>query len=110
MTGRFPIEDVSPSVDCGRYPAKAVVGEAIAIRATSFREGHAALGCNVVWQGPDGAVRPFTRMEPAEPGLDRWHATISPDCVGSWSFAIEAFHDPYQTWRDGVQKKIAAGQ
>src|SRR5256885_2339092 len=29
MTGRFPIEDVTPCVACGRYPAKAEVARAI---------------------------------------------------------------------------------
>ncbi|MEH1015190.1 maltotransferase domain-containing protein [Micromonospora sp. CPCC 206060] len=110
MTGRFPIEDVSPSVAYGRYPAKAVVGELVPVSAVAYREGHDALGCNVVWQGPDGVPRPFTRMRPGEPGQDRWHATIRPDAVGAWSFTVEAFDDPYLTWHDAVTKKLAAGQ
>ncbi len=110
MTGRFPIEDVSPVVECGRYPAKAVVGELVPVAATAYREGHAALGCTVAWWGPDRQPRPAVRMRPGEPGLDRWHATITPDATGSWSFAVEAFHDPYLTWRDAVTKKLDAGQ
>ncbi|MEU7950265.1 maltotransferase domain-containing protein [Micromonospora chalcea] len=110
MTGRFPIEDVSPVVSCGRYPAKAVVGEVVPVSARAYREGHDALGCNVVWLGPDGAARPFTRMRPGEPGQDRWHATIRPDAVGLWRFAVEAFQDPYLTWQNAVTKKLAAGQ
>ncbi|HKT04283.1 MAG TPA: maltotransferase domain-containing protein [Rugosimonospora sp.] len=107
---RFPIEDVSPVVACGRYPAKAVVGESVPVSALSYREGHAALGCNVVWQGPDGKPQAFTRMVAGEEGTDRWHATIQPDAMGSWTFRVEAFADPYLTWRDAVEKKIAAGQ
>ncbi|HEX8347160.1 MAG TPA: maltotransferase domain-containing protein [Actinoplanes sp.] len=110
MTGRFPIEDVTPSVSCGRYPAKAVVGELVPVSAVSYREGHHALGVNVVWQGPDGQSRPFTRMQPGEPGLDRWHAVIKPDTVGRWTFTIEAFDDPFLTWRNAVIKKLGAGQ
>ncbi|MGW3809619.1 maltotransferase domain-containing protein [Micromonospora sp. NPDC005113] len=110
MTGRFPIEDVSPAVACGRYPAKAVVDEPIPVSARAYREGHDALGCNVVWLGPDGAARPFTRMRPGEPGQDRWHATIRPDTVGAWVFTVEAFQDPYLTWQNAVTKKMAAGQ
>lgn len=110
MTGRFPIEDVSPVVSCGRYPAKAVVDEPIPVSARVYREGHDALGCNVVWAGPDDAQQPFTRMRPGEPGQDRWHATIAPDAVGSWTFAVEAFQDPYLTWQNAMTKKIAAGQ
>ncbi|RKN35410.1 alpha-1,4-glucan--maltose-1-phosphate maltosyltransferase [Micromonospora musae] len=110
MTGRFPIEDVSPVVSCGRYPAKAVVDELVPVTARAYREGHDALGCNVVWRGPDGATRPFTRMRPCEPGQDRWHATIRPDAVGDWTFHVEAFADPYLTWQNAVTKKLAAGQ
>ncbi|SIQ96026.1 alpha-1,4-glucan--maltose-1-phosphate maltosyltransferase [Micromonospora avicenniae] len=110
MSGRFPIEDVSPVVSCGRYPAKAVVGELVPVAARAYREGHDALGCNVVWSGPDGAARPFTRMHPGEPGQDRWHAVIRPDAVGDWTFHVEAFHDPYLTWQNAVTKKLAAGQ
>jgi starch synthase (maltosyl-transferring) len=110
MTGRYPIEDVTPCVACGRYPAKAVVGELVPVSAVSYREGHSALGCNVVWQGPDGRARPFTRMSAGDPGTDRWHAYIKPDLVGRWTFTVEAWGDPYLTWRDAVTKKIAAGQ
>jgi starch synthase (maltosyl-transferring) len=110
MTGRFPIEDVTPSVSCGRYPAKAVVGELVPVAAVSYREGHNALGVNVVWRGPDGESEPFTRMLPGEPGLDQWHGVIKPTRVGRWTFTVEAFDDPYRTWRDAVVKKIGAGQ
>ncbi|GAA4586827.1 starch synthase (maltosyl-transferring) [Actinoplanes octamycinicus] len=110
MTGRFPIEDVTPAVAGGRYPAKAVVGELVPVSAVSYREGHHALGVNVVWRGPDGQTKPFTRMTPGTPGLDQWHATIRPDEVGRWTFTVEAFDDPYRTWRDAVVKKIGAGQ
>ena len=44
-TGRIPIRDVAPLEDGGRWPAKAVVGEAFAVTATIFREGHDAVGC-----------------------------------------------------------------
>ncbi len=110
MTGRFPIEDVTPSVSCGRYPAKAVVGELVEVSATSYREGHDALGVNVVWQGPHGESEPFTRMRPGTPGLDQWHGVVQPDRVGRWTFTVEAWDDPYQTWRNAVVKKIGAGQ
>ena len=57
-----------------------------------------------------GHAEPFTRMRPGSPGLDQWHAVIKPDAVGRWTFTVEAFDDPYQTWRNAVTKKIGAGQ
>jgi starch synthase (maltosyl-transferring) len=107
-TQRFPIEHLTPLLACGNYPAKAVVGELVPISAVSYREGHDALGLNVVWQGPDGERRPFTRMSPGD--NDEWHATIEPDAVGSWTYRVEAFGDPYLTWRSAVTKKLDAGQ
>ncbi|MER7548108.1 maltotransferase domain-containing protein, partial [Spirillospora sp. NPDC127506] len=35
--GRIPIVDVAPVVGCGRWPAKAVVGETVEVSATVFR-------------------------------------------------------------------------
>jgi starch synthase (maltosyl-transferring) len=110
VIGRFAIEDVSPSVECGAYPAKAVVGEWVPVSAVAYREGHHALGVNVVWRGPDGTTRPFTRLSPGAPGTDRWHGAITPDAAGDWSLYVEAFDDPYLTWRNAVIKKIEAGQ
>src|SRR5256885_15284682 len=110
MTGRFPIENVTPSVACGQYPAKAVVGELVPVSAVSYRDGHGKLGCNVVWPGPDGTQRPFTRMKPGEPGPDQGHGTIRPDAVGLWTVTVEAWGGPDPTWDRPVRQKITARQ
>ena len=46
MIGRIPVTQVSPVVECGRWPAKAAVGERITLGATVFREGHDAVAAN----------------------------------------------------------------
>ncbi|WP_026404555.1 maltotransferase domain-containing protein, partial [Actinomadura rifamycini] len=56
--GRVPIMDVEPVVGCGRWPAKAVVGETFEVSATVFREGHEMLGAAVVLRTPDGEECP----------------------------------------------------
>jgi len=113
VTGRLGITDVSPVVSCGRYPARAVVGEHLPVAATVFREGHDAVAANVAWRGPDGSqgpAGPLIRMVPGVPGTDRWHATVVPTDEGAWTFAIEAWGDPVATWRHKVEVKIDAGQ
>jgi starch synthase (maltosyl-transferring) len=111
MSGRFPIEDITPSVRTGHggglHPAKAVVGEQVPISAVSYREGHDALGVTVVWRGPGGERVPV-RMSRGD--NDVWHGVIVPDAVGAWEFAIEAFSDPYLTWHHAVTAKVDAGQ
>ncbi len=106
---RFPIEEVSPVLAGGAYPAKAVTGELVPVSAKAYREGHDALGCEVVWRGPDGDRIPV-RMRAAGVGTDRWVGMIRPDSTGDWEFAVRAFSDPYLTWRHAVTAKVEAGQ
>jgi starch synthase (maltosyl-transferring) len=110
MTGRIPIEDITPAVAGGRFPARAVAGEYVPIAATVYREGHDLVGANVVWKGPDNRRRRFLRMEPGPAWTSRWYAEVVPDAPGRWTFAIEAWSDPYSTWRHNVEVKIEAGQ
>ncbi|MFW0787324.1 maltotransferase domain-containing protein [Gordonia sp. CPCC 206044] len=108
MIGRMGIEDIQPLVSAGQLPAKAVVGELIPISATAWREGHDALGVTLHVDGP-GQRSLDIRMEPANT-QDAFNAAFVPDTVGFWVFRIEAWSDPYATWRDAIGKKIAAGQ
>ncbi|MCP2099302.1 MULTISPECIES: maltotransferase domain-containing protein [Actinosynnema] len=110
MSGRLGVDDVSPAVSCGRYPAKAVVGEHVPVRATVWREGHDAVAATVVWRGPEDRVARQTRMSPEGIGLDRWAAVIAPDTTGAWTFRVDAWSDPWSTWLHAVEVKVAAGQ
>ena len=109
MTGRIPILDVAPVVACGRYLAKAVVGEHFEISATVFREGHDAVNADVVLRDPSGRARPMVLMKPGAPGLDRWHVEVEADEVGEWTFTVEAWADPWATWHHTAEVKVPAG-
>jgi starch synthase (maltosyl-transferring) len=106
--GRIPILDVQPLVDGGRWPAKAVVDEEFEVSATVFREGHDALGCNVVLVDPKGRPGPWTPMRPVGIGIDRYAATVCPDREGGWAFFVEAWSDPYATWVHDAEIKVPA--
>ena len=110
MSGRLGIDDVSPEVSGGRYPAKAVTGEHIPVEATVWREGHDAVAATIAWRGPKDRIARQTRMAPHGVGLDRFAAVIVPDDEGSWSFRVDAWSDPWATWRHAVEAKIGAGQ
>jgi starch synthase (maltosyl-transferring) len=111
MTGRLGIDDVTPRVGDGRHPAKAVLGEVIPISADVWREGHDAVAANVVWRkvGNRGPAH-HVRMEHAGLGTDRFEAVVTADEPGLWAFRIDAWSDPWATWRNAVTKKLGAGQ
>src|SRR3984957_1253198 len=48
VPGRVEIDDVAPVVSCGAYPAKAVVGEVVPVRAAVWRDGHDAVAATLV--------------------------------------------------------------
>lgn len=109
MIGRIPVLDIRPQIDCGRRPAKAVVGETFEVSATVFREGHDAVAANVVLRNPAGRCGPWTPMRERAPGTDRWSAEVTPAVEGRWSFTVEAWSDPVSTWRRHAAIKIPAG-
>ncbi|MET7937822.1 alpha-1,4-glucan--maltose-1-phosphate maltosyltransferase [Streptomyces sp. NPDC005322] len=109
MIGRIPILDIRPLIDCGRRPAKAVVGETFEVSATVFREGHDAVSANVVLRDPAGRSGPWTPMRELAPGTDRWGAEVTPGSPGRWSYTVEAWSDPVATWRHHARIKIPAG-
>jgi starch synthase (maltosyl-transferring) len=107
VVGRIVISDVSPSVSCGAYPARAVEGETLTVRATVFREGHDAVGANVVLARPGGGRSPFVRMAPE--ANDRWSAPVTLDAEGPWTYVVEAWSDPLGTWWHDAPLKVDAG-
>ena len=109
LSGRFPVIDVSPVVESGRLPAKAVVGESVPVRATAFREGHDALGVELIATDPAGRVHSRVRMVDTGSGVDIRAAEFAPDAEGDWSFTIESWGDPWGTWSHRAGIKVAAG-
>jgi starch synthase (maltosyl-transferring) len=110
VIGRIPILDVQPSVQCGRYPAKAVPGETVLVTATVFREGHEMLGAGVVLRDPRGATRPPVLMRELAPGTDSYGAEVAADGEGLWHFRVEAWGDPVAKWYSDAGIKVPIGQ
>jgi starch synthase (maltosyl-transferring) len=110
VIGRIPISDLQPVVDCGRRPAKAVVGETFQVSATVFREGHGSLGTGVVLRDPSGRQQPLVRMRLLAPGSDRYGADVTVTSEGTWYFHVESWSDPIAAWDHDAGIKIPVGQ
>ena len=110
MIGRIPILDVQPVVECGRRPAKAVVGETFQVSATVIMEGHGVLGAGVVLRDPSGNLGPLIRMRELAPGSDRYGADVTVAGEGRWYFHVESWSDPIGHWDHNAGIKIPRGQ
>lgn len=123
VAGRVEVDDVEPVVSCGRYPAKAVVGETVPVKATVWREGHEAVAATLVVRyvgrryplpgDPLPATSTGSALRlPMHTGFDAYvfHGAFTPDAVGLWTFRVEGWGDPLQSWRHAVTAKLDAGQ
>jgi len=86
VIGRIVISDVEPVLDCGRRPAKAVVGETFEVSATVFREGHEVPGAGVVLRGPEGVPT---------------HCSLFARVPGDWKYDWRRFADGCRAARGG---------
>ncbi|MEK6543974.1 MAG: alpha-1,4-glucan--maltose-1-phosphate maltosyltransferase, partial [Elusimicrobiota bacterium] len=104
------IEDVTPSIDAGRYPVKRLQGEECRVTAHIFRDGHELIKAVVRWrrQGQDGDVQ--VPMHCDNPGLDFWQAGFPLQQPGLYEFTVEAWTDHYASWLQGFSKRVAAHQ
>jgi starch synthase (maltosyl-transferring) len=110
VAGRLGLNAIHPVIAHGELPARAVVGEHIAVEATVFREGHDAVAASVVWQSPDGKDAGFNRLLPLGGGTDRWRTEVIATSVGTWTYRVEAWSDPLSTWYHAIEVKVDAGQ
>ena len=109
MVARLGIDDVRPQISGRTLPAKAVVGEVVPVSALVWREGHDAVSATLVLISPSGEqTRVPMQQEVYRP--DYVHAVFIPREQGLWRFRVDAWSDPMATWRNAVEKKVAAGQ
>jgi len=105
---RVVVEDVTPDVDEGRFPAKRTVGEDVVVEADVFADGHDALAAMLLWRRVGHRAWSETPMAPL--GNDRWRAAFTCDALGDYEFTVEGWVDRAETLRQGIGKKTAAGQ
>jgi len=105
---RIQILEVTPQVDCGRFPVKRVAGDRVDVHARIFRDGHDVL-CAAVRYRPPGTTR-WLEL-PLEPlANDHWQGFFVVDRPGVWAFRIEAWTDRIASFREEIRRKVDAGQ
>jgi starch synthase (maltosyl-transferring) len=106
------IQYPAPSVDGGSFPAKRCVGDLVSVAADIFRDGHDELRAVVRYRAPaerrwrEGELKPID----AHLGGIRWAGEFEVDSPGRWLYTVEVWTDVFGTWRDELERKLAAGQ
>lgn len=105
---RVVITNVSPRVEEGKYPAKAVVNESIEISADVFGDGHDEIAVSAYIRHANDQLWKELPMQFVI--NDYWKASFKLLKIGFYDFKITAWVDHYTTWKKGLKKKFEAGQ
>ena len=106
--GPIEIQCIRPQIDCGRYRAKAIVGDRVEITADVFRDSADLVTAVIRYRGPSDTrwhEAPMTSL-----GNDAWTGSFTPTELGVYRFYVEAWTDRFGTWARGLAKKVEAKQ
>jgi starch synthase (maltosyl-transferring) len=97
------IEGVRPEIDGGRYAIKRIIGDAVWVEADIFADHQDMLSACLCYR-LDG--RKKWLETPLEPLVnDRWRGAFTVSELGRYHYALQAWVDPFQTWRRSLKKK-----
>ena len=103
---RVIIEEIKPQVDCGRYPARRILGDRVDITAAIFSDGHDHVAARLLFKH-DGE-REWRSTPMTELTNDMWSASLTVDQLGRWIYTIQAWVDHFDTWCADLKKRLAA--
>ena len=98
-----------PSVDSGRFAAKAVSGEVLRVEADVIADGHDLVSCELRYRRTaEGRVQRRALLDPV--GNDTYAATIAFERLGRYELRVHATLDHFATWRHEVTIRAQAGE
>lgn len=102
------IENITPQIDCGRFPAKRVVGEIVKVQADVFSDGHDQVLTSLLYR--KAGARKWNQV-PMQPLVnDRWQADFVIDEISEYEFTVQGWIDHFRTWQKDLFKKYDDGQ
>ena len=103
---RVLVADVRPRIEGGRFDVKRTVGDVLRVSAWLVADGHDRVAGALRWKRPDGAR--WYEVPLVARDQDRFVAELVLDAVGRWEIAVEGWVDELETWRHGLERKLAA--
>lgn len=105
---RVIITNVSPQVEGGQYPAKAVLNNNIIFSADIFLDGHDEIGASLLLK--HRKERQWKEIPMTFITNDHWELKMKPDKLGFYQFQVQGWVDHFSSWKKGLLKKYEAGQ
>ncbi|HUL36104.1 MAG TPA: alpha-1,4-glucan--maltose-1-phosphate maltosyltransferase [Thermodesulfobacteriota bacterium] len=105
---RVTIENVTPEVDCGRFPIKRVVGEKVVVMADIIADGHDAVSANLLYRKQGKSEWREIPMKLVE--NDRWKGEFVAEEVGAYHYLVEGWIDHFKTWQRDLRKRWEVGR
>ena len=101
---RAVIDRILPEVDCGRFPAKRIIGDTVVIEADVFGDGHDVLACMLGYRHED---EPEWHEVPMTLTVnDRWRADFKLDRLGRYRYTVSAWVDRFLSWRHDFKRRV----
>jgi starch synthase (maltosyl-transferring) len=105
---RVIIRGVLPEIECGRFPIKRTVGEAVDVEADVFADGHDAIACVLRYRHLDDPT--WEEIPMTAEVNDHWRGSFVVRRTGTYVYTLSAWIDHFQTWSRDLQKRVGVGQ
>ncbi|HEQ72114.1 MAG TPA: DUF3416 domain-containing protein, partial [Spirochaetia bacterium] len=102
--GRIIIDNVTPEIDGGRFPARRIIGETMTVTADIFAEGQHEVRAFLLHRKEKSKTWRKTPMRLISG--DRWEASFMVDQAARYQYTIQAWISDFLTWRKGYEKKF----
>ncbi len=99
---RVMIEGITPAVDGGRFAAKRIIGDSVAVEADVFADGHDAVAAVLLWRPPAGE---WHELRMVGVGNDRYLGRFDATEIGRYGFFISAWVDRFESWRRELARR-----
>jgi starch synthase (maltosyl-transferring) len=88
LTAHAVVENITPSIEGGLFPVKAVLGDVVPVTADIFRDGHETCEADLLFRPKGESAWRSVPMRFVD--NDAWEGEFEPDALGDWEFTIEA--------------------
>ncbi len=108
MYEHIVIENITPCLDCGRWPIKRIVGDTVTVEADVFRDGHQIVRAALLWGRKGDRNLDETPMDAL--GNDRYRGQFVVEENARYVYTVVGWTDYFASWQSDFKKKVEAGR